>query len=122
MDLLEQVQKRAMKIVRGLEHLSYEERRRVFGLFSLKMRRLMGDLTVAFQYVKRAYKKDGERLFTRTYRNMIKGNGFKLRESTLRLDKEKFFCCDGGEALEQGAQRSCRCPITGSVIYDCGDF
>ena len=49
----------AMKILGELELLSYEERLR-----ELVVRRLHGDLMVAFQYLKGAYKQDGDRLFT----------------------------------------------------------
>ena len=66
-------------MIRGLGHLSYDERLGQLGLFRLEKRRLQGDLIVAFQYLKGAYKQEGEQLFMRVDSHRTRGNGFKLR-------------------------------------------
>ncbi|GAB0175870.1 hypothetical protein GRJ2_000052200 [Grus japonensis] len=90
-ELLERVQRRATKMTRGLEHLSYEGKLRELGLFSLEKRRLWGQLIAAFQYLKGAYKRSGEGI-PRACSDRARGNGLKLKEGRFRLDiRKKFF-------------------------------
>jgi len=62
----------------------------------------------------RAYKKAGEGLFTKACSGRTRGKYFKLKEGRFRLKKEIFYY-EGCEALEQVAQRSCGCPLPGSL-------
>ncbi|KAK4822155.1 hypothetical protein QYF61_010416 [Mycteria americana] len=91
-ELLKRVQRTAMKMIRRLEDVSYEDRLRELELFSLEKRRLWGHLTAAFQYLKGAYEKAGGGHFTRACGDRLRRNGFKLKEGRLRLDvRKKLF-------------------------------
>jgi len=89
-ELLERVQQRAVRMMRALEHLCYEERLRELGLFSLEKRSLRGDLINASKYLQGGCQ-DGARLFPVVPSNRTKGNGHKLKQRKLQLNPRKNF-------------------------------
>ena len=101
-----------------MEYLPYEDRLGELGLFNLEKRRLWGHQRVAFQYLKKDCKKEGDRLFSRVCCDRTRGNGFKPEIWTGY--KEETLYSKGGEALAQDTQRDGECPVPGDIHSQAG--
>jgi len=75
-------------MVRGLEHLPYEERLRDLDLFSLKKRSLRGDLMNTYKYFKGGCQEDGAKLFSVVPSDKTRG---KLKRRKFQVNMRKNF-------------------------------
>jgi hypothetical protein len=89
---LENVQRRATRLVYGFRHLPYPERLRQLGLPSLEYRRERADLIQVYKIINNIDIIDKDKMFTLSNYNATRGNNLKLfkRRSRLSLRANVF--------------------------------
>ncbi|KAM9643297.1 uncharacterized protein ACIBXB_012286 [Morphnus guianensis] len=113
-DELEQDQQRVTRVVRGQEHMMFEERQSELDLSGPVMRRPRGDVFALHNSV------TGVRHFCVVHADRMKGNGHELQQGKFIQMVGDNFRHEGSSALEQAAQRSCVISIPADIRNSTG--
>jgi len=90
-DLLERVQRRATKMINGLNEMDYYERLEQLGLTTLETRRIRGDLIEVFKIIKGFEDINRDMFFEESQMDELRGHSEKLFKKRSRLDIRKCF-------------------------------
>ncbi|MCP3851727.1 MAG: hypothetical protein GY694_16045, partial [Gammaproteobacteria bacterium] len=78
--LIENVQRRATKLISDIKHLPYEDRLADLQLPSLKYRRLRGDLIQTFNIISKGNDQEISKFFNLNQSSCTRGHNFKLNK------------------------------------------
>ena len=88
---LESVQRRATKLIPGFRGLTYEERLKRLDMFSLKDRRIRGDLIETYKILKNIDNVSLENFFELSSQLTTRNNGLKLKGQRFNTDLRKNY-------------------------------
>ncbi|KAJ7406997.1 hypothetical protein WISP_129589 [Willisornis vidua] len=103
-EVLDPVQRRATRLVKGLEHKSHEEQLRQLGFFSLE-EKAQGRPSHSLQLPERKCSQVGVGLFSQAPGNRTRGYSLKLHQGRFRLDFRKKFFTERGIGHWNGLSR-----------------
>ena len=91
---LEQVQRRATKLVPELKDMEYEDRVKALGLFTLSQRRVRGDMIFMFKIFNNLVNIDHTKMFQKSTENRTRGHTLKLSNHRSNGDIRQYFYCN----------------------------
>ena len=89
-NLLEGVQRRATKLVKGYQTIEYSDRLKLLGLTTLETRRMRGDLIQTYKILTGKDKLERDFFFKLANNTVTRGHNLKLKKSNCRLDIRKY--------------------------------